>query len=160
MRTPWYRDHPALSAVLVFLAGILGALGGIGIASACVFQHLISPDNPLAGGAIGFGGALAGGAGGALAVARPRRTAVSSAPEGQECIVPGIRPLPEPGDYEVVASEMGIDPAAPMTPEQHAEFGRRMDERTARRARDRLAAREASLRAAGVHEDVIRMMRP
>lgn len=65
--------------------------------------------------------------------------------------------LPEPGDCEAVAAEMGIDPAAPMTAGQYDEFARRMGEHLGRR---RLARREASLRASGVPEGTIRMMRP
>lgn len=49
----------------------------------------------------------------------------------------GIHWLPEPGDFEAVASDMGIDPAAPMTRDQHAEFARRMDAWIVRRIRER-----------------------
>jgi hypothetical protein len=41
--------------------------------------------------------------------------------------------VPAAGDCEAVAADMDIDPAVPMTKEQHAEFTRRMDERLARR---------------------------
>ncbi len=45
----------------------------------------------------------------------------------------GVRWIPGVADCEAVAADMGIDPAAPMTREQHAEFARRMDERIAAR---------------------------
>lgn len=43
--------------------------------------------------------------------------------------------VPGAADCTAVAADMGIDPAVPMTAEQHAEFARRMEARLSRRLR-------------------------
>lgn len=72
----------------------------------------------------------------AEAAARINEACAGLLPEGMrfEWGDPG-RPAwgPTPDDAEAVSAEMGIDPAAPMTREQHAEFARRTDERLAGR---------------------------
>lgn len=71
--SPWYLDHLVLAGVLIIFAGVLGMLAGAGAAWACVANHLVSPDNPLAGAAMGFGGVILGAGAGALAVTRKGR---------------------------------------------------------------------------------------
>jgi hypothetical protein len=63
-------DRAALGFLVVALATAAGMLSGVGTAYACVAWHLTSPDNALAGAALGFGGAVLGGTVGLIAAVR------------------------------------------------------------------------------------------
>lgn len=55
-RWPWYTEHLGAAYAIMGGGGVLGGLAGAGAAWACTSQRLLSPDNPLAGAAMGIGG--------------------------------------------------------------------------------------------------------
>lgn len=66
----WWLDHPAISIGLPTGAGLAGMLTGVLAAWLMVVHHVLSPDNVLSDFALGFGGAILGGALGELALWR------------------------------------------------------------------------------------------
>ena len=62
----------SIARILVIGVGpiVAGFLAAVGLVWLLVTVHALSPDNPVAGGAIGFGGAIAGGAVGLLGLIR------------------------------------------------------------------------------------------
>lgn len=56
----WWLDHPWLSGLVFLAPGVILGLGGVGLTWLLISLHDLSPDNVLAGFALGCGGAAIG----------------------------------------------------------------------------------------------------